>query len=299
MGNPRFTNLDLYYQDSQQFGDYQYNSIENIVNNFMHSIDNDNFVHGIARSRVVYHAKRGVQEFRFDVLNEIIAIELELNPSLTIPLPHDYINYVRISWVDECGKLHPLAVDNSLNLSQAYLQDNDYNFLFDNQGDILQGTHIQNRQECSRQPFGYNSLVDYTLDGPNSYVFPYYWQSGPFNTNRSKIFKNGSYKIDREAGVIQFSSNVDGRIIVLEYISDGLFQRADNQAKMHKFAEEAIYSYIYYKLVERRRNIPANEKERARREFYNNRRIAKRRIKPIRHEELRQVLNGSGRYIKD
>lgn len=299
MGNPRFTDLDNYYADQAQFGDYQYNNLKNLVNNFMYSIDNDSYVEGVDVNRVVFHAKRGIQELYFDVMNEVIAVEIELSPSLTIPLPHDYISYCRISWVDECGKLHPLAVDNSLNLSQAYLQDNDYNLLFDDQGDILQGSHIQNSQECEPRPFGYNPLTDYSQDGISSYVFPYYYQGGPFNTNRSKIFKNGSYKIDREQGVIQFSSNVDGRTIVLEYISDGLFQRTDEQIKVHKFAEEAIYAYIYWMLVQRRRSVPQNEKQAARKEYYNFRRIAKRRIKPLRQEEVRQVLNGSSRWIKD
>lgn len=299
MGLPQFTNLDTYYQDVQQYGDYQYNSLRNLVANFMYSIQDEDYIAGVDVNRVVFHMKRGIQQFYFDIVNEIIRVELELNPSLQIALPHDYISFVRISWVDiNTGKLHPLAVDDSLNFAQAYLQDNDYNFLYSNTGDILQGTHIQNKVG-GNQPFGYNDRVDYSQDGLASYVFPYYNEGGPFNTNRAKIYKNGSFTIDRGRGQIQFSSNVNGRIIVLEYISDGLYQRTDAQIKVHKFAEEALYTYVYWQLIKRRVGVPRNEKNEAKRDYYNERRLAKRRIKPIRKDDIRQVLNGSGRYIKD
>jgi hypothetical protein len=299
MGLPQFTNLDEYYGDVQQYGDYQYNSLRNLVNNFMYSIQNDDIIEGVDVNRVVFHAKRGIQEFYFDVMNEIIRLEIELNPSLQIALPHDYISFVRVSWVDLQGKLHPLAVDDSLNFAQAYLQDNKYNFLYSNTGDILKGTHIQNRVGGS-QPYGYDAQIDYSQDASPSYVVPHYGGGGgTANVNRARIYKNGSFTVDREFGKMQFSSNVDGRIIVLEYVSDGLYQRTDEQIKVHKFAEEALYAYIYWMLIKRRRNVPQNEKQAARKDFYNERRIAKRRIKPIRVDDIRQVLNGSGRNIKD
>lgn len=299
MGLPRFTNLDAYYADPAQWGGHQYTTFDVLVNNFMYSLDNDAYIANTARGRVVYHGKRSIQELYFDVANEIIAIELELSPSLNITLPHDFVNYVRISWVDDCGKLHPLAMDNSYNLAQAYLQDNEYNFLFDNQGDILQGTHIQDRVGCNPPNLLQGNRGDFSVDGIESYVAPYFYQSGPYNTDRSKLFKNGSYRIDKERGVIQFSSDVDGKIIVLEYLSDGLFQRADNEIKIHKFAEEATYAYIYWMLIRMRRNVPRGEKESARRDYWNFRRIAKRRIQPLRYEEVRQVLKSQTKNIKD
>lgn len=294
MGIQRFTDLDLYYDDEDQWGQYQYSTLSSLVNNFMFMQGNDSYVSTVDRNRVVYYAKRAIQELYFDVVNEIISVELELSTSLTIALPHDFINYVRISWVDDCGKLHPLAIDNSYNLAQAYLQDNDYNFLFDNQGDILQGTHIQDRVGCRPLQFR-----DFSIDGAESFVFPFYYESGPYNTNRSKIFKNGSYRIDKTRGIIQFSSDVDGRTIVLEYLSDGLFQRADDDIMVHKFSEESVYSYVYWMLIRMRRNVPQNEKQAAKKDFFNFRSIAKRRIQPLRYEEVRQVLKGSSKNIKD
>ena len=288
MGLPTFTNLDVYYGDSSQYGDYQYTALPEIVNDFIMSTQDGDWHANAKDSSIIYQAKRGIQKLYFDVAQEIIAIELELNPSYTIPLPHDYINYVRISWVDQYGKLHPMAVDKSSNLSQAYLQDENYNLLFDGSGDILTGSHIQDTGQ------GYDNAVD----NVENYISPDYTNPHPFNLDRSRIFKNGSYRIDKTKGVIQFSSTLDGKTIVLEYISDGLYQRADNEIKVHKFCEGALMAYIYYKLIERG-PAPEREKMRAEKAWYNLRRIAKRRMSPLNKDEIRQVLKGNSRWIKD
>ena len=282
-----FTNLDNYYNDDSQWGNHQYVTIKDVVNNFMFEQDDDSYVGSANRNRVVYHAKRAVQELYFDALNEVIAIEFDLSPTLIVPLPHDYVNYVRISWVDDRGKLHPLAVDNSNNLAQAYLQADTYEYLYDQDGAILQGSHTQD----------IDGLVDTDLN--SLAADPVSTPAPNFNTDASKVFKNGSYKIDKDRGIIQFSSTVKGRAIVLEYISDGLFQREDSDIRIHKFAEEAAYNFIYWKLISKKRNVPYNEKARAKQEFYNSRRVAKRRITPIRYEEIRQVMKSQNKMIKN
>lgn len=288
MGIQNFTDLDLYYEDDSQWGNHQYITIKDLVYDFMFSQTDDSHVANVDLDLVVYHAKKVVQELYFDVVNEVISIELDLNPSLIIALPHDYVNYVRISWVDLNGKKHPLAIDDSSNLAQAYLQDDQYDFLYDDDGDILQGSHVQDLLPDSDES-NYIEVPEVSNERgvPN------------FNLDRSKVFKNGSYVIDKERGIIQFSSAVLGRTIVLDYISDGLFQRADSDIRIHKFAEDAAYEYIYWKLIKNNKSVPRNEKEAARRDWFNSRRIAKRRIKPIRYEEIRQVMKSQTKMIKD
>lgn len=292
MGLPTFTNLDLYYNDEDQWGDYQYTFLSTVVNDFMaNEVKPGAFVENEPRWRVANFARKAIQEIYFDVANEVISIELDLNPQLTFTLPHDFIQYVRISWVDENGKLHPMSIDRSNNLAQAWLQDNNYDYLYDQNGDILKGSHIQN-------------LPSSKIPSAQTEAFPFSHVQGtygfkPYNHDRSKIFANGSYRIDKDQGVIQFSSAADGRTIVMDYISDGMFQRTDDQIKVHKFAEDAANNYIYWKLIRRMRGVPQSERESARRDWFNQKRIAKRRIKPIRYEEIRQVLRGNSKWIKD
>ena len=44
------------------------------------------------------------------------------------------------------------------------------------------------------------------------------------NKDNSKTFPNGRFKVDRSVGVIQFNSTAQSKTIVLEYISDGLYE---------------------------------------------------------------------------
>lgn len=286
MALPNFTNLDNYYNDVSQFGEYQYSTLEEIVNNFMFEQDDDSYVAHADRNRVALFGKKGVRELYYDVVNEIISIELDLDPSLIIALPHDYIKYVRISWVDQRGKKHPLAYDRSFNLAQAYLQDDNYDFLYDVNGDILKGSHVQNT--VASNPI----IVDEDAE-----LLATYAERG-FNVDRSKIFKNGSFIIDKTQGVIQFSSVVTGKTIVLDYLSDGLFQRLDSEIKIHKFAEEALYAYVYFNLIKRKRSVPEREKRRAEQDWFNQRRLAKKRISPITYDNVRQILKGGSKWIK-
>lgn len=288
MAIQNFTDLDLYYGDDSQWGNHQYITIKDLVNDFIFSQTDDSYVANVDVDLVVYHAKRCVQELYFDIVNEVISIELDLNPSFIIPLPHDYISYVQISWVDLNGRKHPMAIDKRSNLAQAYLQDSNYDYLYDVDGDILQGSHAQDMIADGDDT---NYLDAGTVSSER--------RNPEFNLDRSKVFKNGSYVIDKERGIIQFSSSVQGRTIVLDYISDGLFQRADSDIRIHKFAEEAAIEYIYWKLINKNKNVPRNEKEGARRDWFNARRIAKRRIQPIKYEEIRQVMKGTSKMIKD
>lgn len=51
-----------------------------------------------------------------------------------------------------------------------------------------------------------------------------------------------------------------------------------SKPRIHKFCEEALRSYMYYKYVQRKRGIPANEKQMAKRSYYNDKRLARARM---------------------
>ncbi len=64
---------------------------------------------------------------------------------------------------------------------------------------------------------------------------------------------NGSYFIDNNSGYIYFSSNISGKDVVLDYISDSL--GTDEEMIVHKFAEEAMYKCIAYGIMSTRANV--------------------------------------------
>jgi len=98
-----------YYNNSSNFGNYQFTSLDDIINQFMIAyIGEEKIIGKASRTDVAFHAQRAMQELSFDTFKSIKSQEIELPPSLTMILPHDYVNYTRVMWSDAAGIKHPL-----------------------------------------------------------------------------------------------------------------------------------------------------------------------------------------------
>ena len=101
------TTHKAYYTNPSSFGNYQFTSLENIINQFMAIyVGEEKIISKARRTDVAFHAQRAVQELSFDTFKSIKSQEIELPPALTIPLPHDYVNYAKLSWSDSSGIEH-------------------------------------------------------------------------------------------------------------------------------------------------------------------------------------------------
>lgn len=281
-----------YLETSSQWGDYSYIKLEQLINDYLANRNDDDYTFNAERHQIIYHAKRGIRKLYYDVLQEVRAIELDLGPNLQVVMPEDFVDYVRISWIGEDNRLYPMTKKNTLNISKNYLQDHEYNILFDFGGNILEG---------QRDPLNSDPYTNYDSDKQRYFEFCNIG-FGP-NIDHSITNQNGFYKIDKNNGVIKFSSDVFSRTILLEYISDGLYfdpNKGETEAdiKVHKFAEQALLDFVHFQLIKNRRNIPANEKARARKEFFNSERLAKRRIGKANREELIKSFRKSDMWIK-
>ena len=107
---------------------------------------------------------------------------------------------------------------------------------------------------------------------------------------------NGSFYIDCNSGKIHFSSDLAGRTIVLDYISDSLGTALEMQ--VHKFAEEAMYKFIAHGILSGKSNIPEYQVNRLKKERFAAVRTAKLRLSNIKLEELTQILRGKSKQIK-
>tara|TARA_R110000824_G_scaffold41286_1_gene122972 strand:+ start:937 stop:2268 length:1332 start_codon:yes stop_codon:yes gene_type:complete len=107
---------------------------------------------------------------------------------------------------------------------------------------------------------------------------------------------NGSFYIDDNTGKIHFSSNISGKTVILDYISDGL--GTDAEMQVHKFAEEALYKHIAYAVLSTRANTPEYIVARFKKERFAETRKAKLRLSNIKLEELTQILRGKSKHIK-
>jgi hypothetical protein len=107
---------------------------------------------------------------------------------------------------------------------------------------------------------------------------------------------NGSFYIDERLGKINFSSNISGKTVILDYISDSLGTEAEMQ--VHKFAEEAMYRYINHAILATRVNVPEYIVRRLKKEKIASIRQAKLRLSNIKLEEITQIFRGKSKHIK-
>ena len=107
---------------------------------------------------------------------------------------------------------------------------------------------------------------------------------------------NGSFYIDQVSGKIHFSSNISGKTVILDYISDSL--GTDAEMQVHKFAEEAMYKWISHAVLASKANTPEYLVARYKKERFAAIRTAKLRLSNIKLEEITQILRGKSKQIK-
>ena len=279
-----------YYEDESKYGDYQYVTLTELVNNFItNMIGDDKLLSNVKRYNVLYHLKRGISELSYDALKDVRAIELEIGDTLSVPLPVDYVSYVRVSVVGDDGMLHPLAINNKTAIAKSYLQDNNFKILFDNDGYPLEAN-----PSIVEDRFSGKAHVDIPDD---SYRGDYIISASPnfdFDVSQNG---NGTFLIDKRTGKMNFSSNIYSKIVVIEYISDGL-EGDPEFISVHKFAEQALYDYVKYMLLNNKYGVQEYVINRAKRDYYSSLQNAKIRMMELRKVNLHGILNNRKQWIK-
>ena len=286
------------------WGSYQYVSLSDIVNNFMLMYQgNHELINNIERYQILFHAKRGIQELNYDAMKEIKILQLDITQQLRFVLPQDYVNWVRISQYRN-GGLHPLSENIQTNWSSAYLQDNNSNILFDQNGNVLrpQDSEVDlarilrgNKSIYLNQSSAYNGSEGYCCDG--NWYFDYAI-GARFGLNTETANSNPTFTIDKQSGVINFSNISGAASIVLEYVSDGMKNGVDTEVQVNKLFEEYIYAYIKYSILNGRLGVQEYVVNRARKDKSSLLRNAKIRLSNIHPGRLLMNLRGQNKIIK-
>jgi len=289
--------------EDTNWGSYQYVTLEDIVNNFMLMYQgNHEIINNLNRYQVLFHAKRGIQELNYDAMKEIKILELEVCDQLRFVLPQDYVNWVRVS-VNQNGMLLPMTENIQTNWSGAYLQDNECRILFDIDGAVLKPSDsafdIQRLAGSQKNMYlgngPYNNQMGWNIDG--SWYFDYAI-GGRFGSNTETANANPTFSINKKGGVINFNSGMMGKLVVLEYISDGLENGNDSTVSINKLFEEFIYAYIRYSILNVRFGVQEYVINRARKDKSSLLRNAKLRLSNIHPGRLLQNLRGQDKWIK-
>lgn len=293
-----------YYTDSNNFGSYQYVSLYDIVNNFMLMYaGNHSLVNNEERYKILFHAKRAIQELNYDAFKEIKVLELTVCDELRYVLPSDYVNWVRISLYKD-GYLRPLTENIQALSSRAYLQDNNCQILFDINGNILEPQYSNldfdritgvKKSIYLNDGHQFNGHQGYCVDG--AWYFDYSI-GAMYGLNTETANFNPTFSIDKRTGVINFDSGMAGQTCVLEYVSDGM-ENGDNSAVMvNKLFEKYVYAYIQYEILSSKLGVQEYIIARARKEKSALLRNAKIRISNIHPSRLLMTMRGLDKMIK-
>ena len=276
----------------ENYGDYQFTAIGDIINNFMISyVGLEKNISKVKRTEVAFHAQRGLQEFSFDILPSMKSAEIEIGPTLNYILPIDYVNYVKLVWVDSKGIERIIYPTSKTSNPVPILQDDEFEYLFDEQsGEILTAEESETRRRFQKQRTNTSDLEELE-DNLNQGGFGRRYGLSP-----EQAQTNGVFYIDQLAGIIYFDSSFVGKIVTLKYISDGL--ATDEEMVVHKFAEEALSKYIAFAILSTRANTPEYLVARYKRELAAARRNAKLRLSNIKIEEITQVMRNKSKIIK-
>jgi hypothetical protein len=427
------------YYSGNDHGNYQFVSLHDIIEQFMFVyVGEDKIIPKASRTDVAFHAQRALAELSFDTFKSFKGQEITVPATLQMTLPHDYVNYTKLSWVDSAGIKHlmyPTSKTSNPSSSQMY---SDGDFLFDQSGNIIPSGNLVTNGDFHGSSDGWalneinwsttstpevqtpevESVTVATLGDPikgyfygfdgnaiGAYTVPQYWgirqdnipiisgeeykitytlsgytsgewawyivdkngdatlttartangtytetitatstetydytansvfsivrvgsenlnttwenyKSGTpsenqddyqddtywpmdgsrFGLDPSHAQANGSFYIDQVSGKIHFSSNVSGKTVILDYISDSL--GTDGEMQVHKFAEEAMYKWISHAILAGKSNIPEYQVNRFKKERFAAIRTAKLRLSNIKLEEITQILRGKSKQIK-
>ena len=370
-----------------------YTDIDELVNDFQLMIDDTSYDKDAQVYQLRLLALQGLRELKFDAEQDIKTTTLLVDSTtLQVTLPTDYVKLLRIGYKGDDDDFHPLGYNSNLVLDASvasevgddlYDENNPYYHTDVGKkfgiggGQNTLGYYRVNRNDntinFSSDVAGKTVFMEYISDGlgeeqAKDYVIRLTFQDGQgvangtitsnstlhipgastslsrqtidFNTSQSsnttvvlnsdfsdtaeEIAEKFSTLINEgnpESGLNPVNSNLkashSGKNVNLIYSKNisffatnsstysgntsGAFRvlskdfeliqlgTSGTKPRVHKFCEEALRSYIYYKYIQRKRGVPANEKQMAKRSYYNEKRLARARMMSFNKEAAMQV----------
>jgi len=248
-------------------------TVSEVVNDFLLTLSEDDYVSNVQDYHVHQLALRGIREMGFDVMKRVKSLSIPVSDNNTVSLPDDFVDFLRVGVAGQGGAVHVLKENKNINIAQELITDSSGNTV-DGNGDGI--ADVQNRT---------TGAVNTGTQATNS---PFLYESSTGRQYGAGGGKGAGYfRMNYEQNRIELNSEVGVTDLIVEYIAD---EARSNNPSVHLYAEEALRQYIYYKLVQRKSNVPASEKQMARSNYYNELRIAKARMNSFSKEEALNVI---------
>ena len=287
----------------ENWGSYQYVTLKDIVNNFeLMYAGNHELINNENRFKILFHAKRGIQELNYDAFKEIKSLELQVYDDLRFVLPADYVNWVKLYLLKD-NVLRELTENIQVQSAVSYIQSATASFTYDGDGNATEvdSTLDTERKNGSLRSIYLNDEIDENVN-PNAYNYDsdiYNYRIGArygLNTETANI--NPTFTIDKKSGVINFDSTMANQQCVLQYISDGMENGDDSKISVNKLFEDYIYAYIQYAILNSKFGVQEYIINRARKNKQALLRNAKIRLSNIHPSRLLMNLRGEDKWLK-
>ena len=280
-----------------------YVPLRDVIEDFVLTIDEDDYIRNANDVVIRNTALRGIREFGFDVTSRVKSIKADISSNSTVALPDDFVDLIKIGVVDEDGVIRVFAENKNINTSRRLKSTTD----FDNaaQDELETAETLNNDSEAGPMGTDNNGHPDNTIadtindrsattgttsgDDFEYYVFENYLYQGGMGRvyGAGGGHMRGQYRINFDEARIEIDTESGSSQVVMEYVSD---EARSTNPIIHVYAEEALRSCMYYRLIERKTNVPLAEKARARQEYYNERRKAKARISNFSKSEALKTI---------
>tara|TARA_R110000796_G_scaffold52979_3_gene124661 strand:+ start:4052 stop:4909 length:858 start_codon:yes stop_codon:yes gene_type:complete len=268
--------------------------LSQIINDFIITSDGDDYANNASDSAIRNFALRGIREIGFDLGKKIKSIKRTVDTTNdTVALPDDFVDLLKLGIVGADGVIHVLNQNKHINYSRQIQQDTADDSTISDTSDVgdsqLGPLNIEANEILDREA-SKNSTTGSTASGDQDfYLFQNYLHQGGLGGlyGVGGGHAVGQYRLNLDQDRIELKMSGSGSEVVLEYIAD---EARSTDPEVHVYAEEALRCYIYYKVVERKSSVPANEKARARVEYYNERRKANSRLSNFTKEEALSTI---------
>jgi hypothetical protein len=247
--------------------------LSQVIADFIVTLDGDDYASNASDVAIKNFALRGIREIGFDLGRKIRSLKLSIGSNNTVTLPSDFVDMVKIGIVDSNGIIRVMGENKNLNYSQIL---NDDNVREDSKG----------------------ATSDSTAGSSSDY--PYVFDNYVFAGGTGALYGLGGgariadYRMNLDQNRIEIEADSGYSQVVLEYVAD---EARSTDPEVHVYAEEALRSYMYYKIVERKSNVPAAEKARARQEYYNERRKANARMSSFTKDEALRTIRKNFKQV--
>ena len=203
-GGDGYSKPSEYYPVDKKHGNYQFINLGDIINNFTATyVGEGKILQNVLGGDVNYHAHRAFQELSYDLFKSHKTQEITLPPSLQMILPHDYVNYTKITWSDSNGIEHIIYPTNKTSNANTIQQDEDGNYMYAkaDQGNSEGMAKMLQDSTVKMAAMGYKLRKNYGISYSTNKLEEDY--SGPFYLDASyaRYSQNdaGTVEIDSQA----------------------------------------------------------------------------------------------------